>query len=368
MVSVESKDLPNEAGRWLDEAQSQIVSLRALISEYERLRVIAKSSEEENDRLRGIVVEHEKLRGQLETSERLRLDLQGEVDRLRADTHRYREREEVSDSLTTILSEFLVRLRPRLAISAAGDDGPLTSRFEQALLAATRLHARRARTGTQTPYVVHPLSAAALVLEGGGDEDEAIAALLHEAVGVEGSLTTLDDVRHGFGERVAGIVEACADSAEPATVPWRERKERLLARLRQAPPEALRVSAANALHDARVFQADRRATGDAAWSRLGVTREDLGWYYRSLVGLLRQRGPAFFADELARVVEDLAANSTRAAQPPASPPGAAARSMFGLLKATSIGGGILAVAILVWVLIQSAVGTWWTLVRPILSP
>ncbi len=206
------------------------------------------------------------------------------------------------------------------------------------------------------------------MLEGGRDEDEAIAALLHEAVGVEGSVTTLDDVRHGFGEPVARIVEACADSAEPATVPWRERKERLLARLRQAPIEALRVSATNALHDARVFLADRRAPGDAAWSRLGVTRGDLGWYYRSLVDPLRQRGSVLFADELARVAEDVEAGSTRVARPPASRPGAAARSMFGFLKATSIGGVFLAVAILMWVLVQSAVGTWWTFVRPLLGP
>src|SRR5215468_3319350 len=101
----------------------------------------------------------------------------------------------------------------------------LTSRFDRALVYARETHAEQMRKGTDIPYVSHLLAVASLVLEDGGDEDEAIAALLHDAVEDQGGDQRLNDVRSRFGDRVAAIVESCSDSSEQPKPPWRTRKE-----------------------------------------------------------------------------------------------------------------------------------------------
>src|SRR5881227_2703625 len=101
----------------------------------------------------------------------------------------------------------------------------LTSRFDQAVTFARRLHAEQHRKGTEIPYLAHLLAVSALVIEDGGDEDEAIAALLHDAVEDQGGQPTLDRIRRLFGDRVAAIVEACSDTDVVPKPPWRERKE-----------------------------------------------------------------------------------------------------------------------------------------------
>jgi (p)ppGpp synthase/HD superfamily hydrolase len=191
----------------------------------------------------------------------------------------------------------------------------LSSRFDDALTYASRLHARQVRKGTRIPYVSHLLSVAALVLEHGGDEDQAIAGLLHDAVEDQGGQPRLEEIRQRFGERVAGIVEACSDSdeADPTKkVSWRERKERYLEHLREAPPEVLLVSAADKLHNARAILADYRTVGESLWSRFSPGRHDVRdgrdavlWYYRALVEIFLSSGPAALAEELARVVDEL---------------------------------------------------------------
>lgn len=365
MIGVEFKELPEETSRWLGQAQAQIASLRAMVDEHEQLRVDAKSAADESDRLRGLVTEHETLRDRLASSERLGEQLRAEVDRLGVETRQYREREEVADSLTTVLSELLLRLRPQMAL--AGDHGRLTSRFEQALLYAKRSHASRTRKDTQIPYIAHPLGVTAIVLENGGDEDEAIAALLHDAVDAEGSVTTLEDIRCRFGNGVARIVAGCSDSDWIPTLPWRERKARYLERLRQAPLDVLRVSAANTLHDARVVLTHHRASGESPSSRLGGANGEIGWYYRALVDLLRTRGATSLADELGRVADDIEIGPTRAARPPMPRLRAAGRSTSGLFGIMSVGVMFFVAAILVWALFHSAVGVWWAFVRPLLG-
>ena len=106
----------------------------------------------------------------------------------------------------------------------------LTDRFDRALLYATHIHGGQVRKGTSTPYVAHLLAVAATVLEYGGDEDLAIAALLHDSVEDQGGKARLDDVRNRFGEGVARIVEACSDSLADTgkgerKAHWQERKE-----------------------------------------------------------------------------------------------------------------------------------------------
>ena len=121
----------------------------------------------------------------------------------------------------------------------------LTQRFDDALAYAAEVHRGDVRKGSGTPYLAHLLSVAALVIENGGDEDQAIAALLHDAPEDAGGRERLEDIRRRFGDRVAGIVEACTDTFDDPKPPWRERKEAFLERLTGAPADALPVVAAD---------------------------------------------------------------------------------------------------------------------------
>lgn len=125
------------------------------------------------------------------------------------------------------------------------------------------------------------MSVCALVIEAGGDEDQAIAALLHDAVEDQGGLPTLDTIRHMFGDRVATTVESCSDSM--ATNPdekllWRDRKDKYLEHLRTANADALMVSAADKLHNARAILADYRELGEGLWSRFSAPKDDQLWF------------------------------------------------------------------------------------------
>ncbi|MFZ1061631.1 MAG: HD domain-containing protein [Candidatus Rokuibacteriota bacterium] len=186
-------------------------------------------------------------------------------------------------------------------------DATLTSRFDEAFLYAAIVHAGQKRKGTEIPYIAHLLSVAGLVLEDGGDEEEAIAALLHDAVEDGGGRARLEDIRARFGERVAAIVEGCSDSDTVPKPPWRERKERHLKHLRDASPSVLRVSAADKLHNARAILADYRAQGESLWKRFNAGRDDILWYYRCLVGIFRERGPASLTEELDQAVSEIEA-------------------------------------------------------------
>jgi len=119
---------------------------------------------------------------------------------------------------------------------------PLQSRFEEALLLAARLHARQKRKDKDLPYISHLLAVTALVFEDGGEEDEVIAALLHDAVEDQGGLRTLEEIRRRFGERVAAIVEGCSDAVIHPKPPWQERKQTYLEHLRTASAGVRRVS------------------------------------------------------------------------------------------------------------------------------
>lgn len=181
----------------------------------------------------------------------------------------------------------------------------LSPRFEDALLYATRLHAAQTRKGSGVPYVSHLLAVASLVLEAGGDEDTAIAALLHDAAEDQGGLATLAEIRTRFGDAVADIVSACSDTFEEPKPPWHERKRAYIAHLRDAPPEVRLVSCADKLHNARAIATDHRQIGDALWDRFHADRDDVLWYYRELTAIFREHGPEPLAAELALVVDAL---------------------------------------------------------------
>lgn len=184
-------------------------------------------------------------------------------------------------------------------------------RFQQALLYATRTHAGQKRNRTETPYVAHLLGVAALVLEDGGDEDEAIAALLHDAVEDQGGKPRLADIRSRFGERVAEIVKGCSDSDVQPKPPWRPRKKAYIAHLASASPEVLRVSLADKLYNARAILSDYRRLGDELWERFDAGADQL-WYYRALVETFRAVTNGPMLDEFERVVNELETLAGRA--------------------------------------------------------
>lgn len=181
----------------------------------------------------------------------------------------------------------------------------LTQRFEEALAWAIRLHSSQYRKGTRIPYAAHILGVASIVIEHGGDEDDAIAALLHDAVEDQGGMVVLEEIRSRFGSNVASIVTACTDRAEDEKLPWRLRKERYLATMREASSSARLVSAADKLHNARSILNDYRTVGEVLWPRFSGGRDGVLWYYRALVGAYRMRSSSNLVDELDRTVSEL---------------------------------------------------------------
>lgn len=181
----------------------------------------------------------------------------------------------------------------------------LSTRFEQALVYATQLHANQLRKGSDIPYVSHLLSVAALVLEDGGDEDEAIAALLHDAVEDSGNAAIREAILVQFGQRVASIVDACTESSKIPKPPWRDRKLRYIEQMRHASPSVLRVSIADKLHNARSILADRDREGDTVWDKFKGGKAGTLWFYRSLLEIYRQGCYNFLVAEIERIVDRL---------------------------------------------------------------
>jgi (p)ppGpp synthase/HD superfamily hydrolase len=181
----------------------------------------------------------------------------------------------------------------------------LTARFRDALVYAHRLHARQRRKGSGIPYISHLLGVCSLVLEYGGDEDEAIAALLHDAVEDQGGAPILVEIRRRFGEKVAAIVSGCSDSDTIPKPPWRERKERYIAHLPEAAPEVRLVSMADKLHNARAVLMDYRLQGEELWGNFKGGREGTLWYYRAVLDAYRSVDDSSLLAELERAVVEM---------------------------------------------------------------
>ncbi len=162
-------------------------------------------------------------------------------------------------------------------------------RIDQALLYAHDLHRTQTRKGGGVPYFVHLLAVAALVGDHGGDEDQVIAALLHDAVEDQGGDRTAAEIERRFGRRVAQIVLSCSDSRETPRPPWRERKERFLQHLPNAPEDALLVVLADKVHNACALVRDLESEGARVWSRFHGGRDGTLWYYREVTQILRAR-------------------------------------------------------------------------------
>lgn len=170
-----------------------------------------------------------------------------------------------------------------------------TPRFALALQFANQIHARQRRKGADVPYVAHLMAVCALVLESGGDEDEAIAALLHDAAEDCGGRPMLESVRVIFGDRVADIVAACTDTFDDPKPAWRPRKAAYVARLASAPPSVKRVAGADKLHNLTTTLHDLRADPPPEyWRRFAAGPAAQAWYYGECAKALA--GSPFGAD------------------------------------------------------------------------
>jgi (p)ppGpp synthase/HD superfamily hydrolase len=185
-----------------------------------------------------------------------------------------------------------------------------SSRFIDAIAYATLAHAGQVRKGSSIPYFSHLLAVAAIVLEYGGDEDSAIAALLHDVVEDAGGRPRLDDIRARFGDTVAQIVEGCTDADTLPKPPWRGRKETYIARLAAESAGVHLVSASDKLHNTRSLLADHHELGAALWNRFSGGKYGTLWYYRTLVGSY-SKAPPTLVRELDRVVTALEARAAR---------------------------------------------------------
>jgi len=155
-------------------------------------------------------------------------------------------------------------------------------RLQRAFRYAAKWHDGQARKGTIVPYLSHLMAVTSLVLEAGGDEEMAIAALLHDVVEDCGGMPRLREIRRMFGKRVAHIVEGCTDSFTEPKAEWIERKKNYLREVKHADRETRLVSASDKLHNVRTILADYRQDGEKIWKRFSGKHEGTLWYYRAL--------------------------------------------------------------------------------------
>ena len=181
----------------------------------------------------------------------------------------------------------------------------LGSRLQRAFRYAAEKHAGQTRKQTAVPYLSHLMAVASLVLEAGGDEDMAMAALLHDVVEDCGGMPRLREVRKQFGSRVAKIVEGCTDAFVEPKPEWLERKKKYLREVKHADVETRLVSAADKLHNVRTILADYRQDGESVWKRFSGKKDGTLWYYRALSDEYRRRNPNRITRELEIAVGEL---------------------------------------------------------------
>jgi (p)ppGpp synthase/HD superfamily hydrolase len=181
----------------------------------------------------------------------------------------------------------------------------LGPRFLRAFRFAAEKHAKQTRKASTIPYIAHLMGVASLVLEAGGDEDLAIAALLHDVVEDCGGMPMLKEVRRRFGNRVAKVVDGCTDADTDPKPPWRARKEKYIARLKREDADTRLISAADKLNNVRSILSDYRAIGESVWSRFNGGREGTLWYYRTLLDVFLRHQPNRITRDLELAVNEL---------------------------------------------------------------
>jgi len=183
----------------------------------------------------------------------------------------------------------------------------LSGQFSKALVYAELKHHTQVRKGGDIPYVGHLLTVAGLVINDGGSEAQAIAALLHDAVEDAGGPAKLEEIKKNFGDDVARIVDECSDTDEEPKPPWLERKRNYINHLADVGEDTLLVSVADKLDNARSMLRDYHEHGPKLWERFNRKNpQDHLWYYGGLLGAYRKRGlNSWMVDELERVVGEL---------------------------------------------------------------
>lgn len=182
----------------------------------------------------------------------------------------------------------------------------LTERFAEAVEYAGQIHRDQTRKGSGMPYVAHLLGAASLVLEQPGvTEDQAIAAMLHDAIEDHPDRTSLADISQRFGPAVAQIVSDCTDAASHPKPPWRHRKQAYLRHLEDVELASLQFSLADKVHNARAILEDLRSVGDALWIRFNAPPAAQRWYYHSLAEVFSRRVGNQLSETLSRTVGEM---------------------------------------------------------------
>lgn len=178
----------------------------------------------------------------------------------------------------------------------------MTQRFVEAIQLAYTLHANQTRKSPfHIPYIGHLLRVAGLTIEYQADEDTAIAALLHDAVEDQGGMETAQLIREKFGDRVAGFVLDCSDSARPKSekkAPWKMRKEAYIKHLLVEPPESRLISACDKLDNLRCSISSYRVQGPSFWNNFNKSQDDFLWYYMTIIDVLEEVGNCPALDDL----------------------------------------------------------------------
>jgi (p)ppGpp synthase/HD superfamily hydrolase len=181
----------------------------------------------------------------------------------------------------------------------------LGPRLQSAFRYAAEKHAGQTRKQTAVPYLSHLMAVASLVLEAGGDEDMAIAALLHDVVEDCGGIPRLREIRKEFGAEVTKIVIRCTDSFGEPKPEWMLRKKAYLREVKRADRRSRLVSASDKLHNVRTILTDYRQDGESIWERFSGKKEGTLWYYRALSDEFQKRNPNRITRELALAVAEL---------------------------------------------------------------
>ena len=181
-------------------------------------------------------------------------------------------------------------------------------RVTQAFALAEKLHAGQTRKGSAIPYITHLMAVAAIVGENGGNEDQIVAALLHDTVEDQGGRAMLEEIRNQFGKTVASLVEACTDAFERPKPPWKQRKLDFLARIPAAPIDARLIIAADKIHNLRSMSADHRKVGEQLWERFTASRDETLWYYAAVLDALLTEWAHPILHEFRRTLNELRAD------------------------------------------------------------
>jgi (p)ppGpp synthase/HD superfamily hydrolase len=186
----------------------------------------------------------------------------------------------------------------------------LSDRYQEAVVYAMGLHKDQVRKGSGVPYITHLFAVSVLVMENGGNEDECIAALLHDAAEDQGGFPTLKEIEVRFGSAVAEIVKECSDSLEEDAThkkEWKQRKQDYLSQFLKKSKSAILVSLADKLHNSGSIVRDRERIGEGVFDRFEGKKEGTIWYYQELIKNYKklEHCNRYLLQELEKTVERL---------------------------------------------------------------